>query len=450
MSLVNSTLQLQVLPAGITDPSQYYVAMMPFTQGKTTSLTTGTQLSYYPATGNLVSQIITTNYLNVGTTLQPIVVNGALVPQGNNAINLGSVNSYWNTFFSNTGTFNNLYATSITANTQMKVTNSTNAFQGQANSGAFSTPGGAYIGGNLVVGGNLYVANVVTQNTSTLTVSAPLIYAVPSSPTPYNYDIGLYSDFGNPANYTGIVRSEVNGYWGFFSNLTTQPTTTANWSDTNLVWETVKAGSLTLANSTASSSTSTGALIVSGGGGFGGTVNAANFTTAGTLTAQTISVTATSGSAITPTGNAQVNVGSVSNWFSTFYGYSYRAQYADLAENYLGDKQYHPGTVLEFGGTNEVTIASADSPRVAGVVSTNPATVMNGALTGPTVNTVALIGRVPCMIIGPVAKGDIMVSAGFGYARTNNSPGPGQVLGKALEDFASAAKGVIEIVVGKG
>ena len=74
---------------------------------------------------------------------------------------------------------------------------------------------------------------------------------------------------------------------------------------------------------------------------------------------------------------------------------------------------------------------------------------MNAALNGANVVAVALTGRVPCMVIGPVAKGDIMVSAGFGYARVNNTPAPGQAIGKALEDFVSQAKGVIEVVVGK-
>jgi hypothetical protein len=108
-----------------------------------------------------------------------------------------------------------------------------------------------------------------------------------------------------------------------------------------------------------------------------------------------------------------------------------------------------PGTVLQFGGDAEVTQAEPDTTRVAGIVSTNPAHLMNGALQGPNVVPVALMGRVPCYVIGPVAKGDILVAAGFGYAKVNNTPAPGQAIGKALEDFVSAAKGVIEVVVGR-
>jgi hypothetical protein len=122
---------------------------------------------------------------------------------------------------------------------------------------------------------------------------------------------------------------------------------------------------------------------------------------------------------------------------------------ADLAENYQGDRGYPPGTVLMFGGDAEVTVADANTTKVAGVVSTSPAQVMNGGLQGNNVVTLALIGRVPCQIIGPVAKGDLLVSAGWGYAKTNNSPAVGTVIGKALEDFSSQAKGVVEVVVGR-
>jgi hypothetical protein len=121
---------------------------------------------------------------------------------------------------------------------------------------------------------------------------------------------------------------------------------------------------------------------------------------------------------------------------------------ADLAENYRADAQYDAGTVVEFGGDFEVTLAAADSKKVAGVVSTAPAHLMNGALTGQNVIPLALQGRVPCKVIGPVRKGDLMVSAGFGYARTNHNPQVGQVIGKAIADF-SGSKGQVEIVVGR-
>ena len=121
---------------------------------------------------------------------------------------------------------------------------------------------------------------------------------------------------------------------------------------------------------------------------------------------------------------------------------------ADIAENYQADGNYEPGTVVDFGGEKEVTIATRDSRKVAGVVSTSPAQIMNGALKGQNVLPIALIGRVPCKVVGPVVKGDLMISAGFGYACSHPNPQTGQVIGKALADHNSA-KGVIEIVVGR-
>lgn len=152
---------------------------------------------------------------------------------------------------------------------------------------------------------------------------------------------------------------------------------------------------------------------------------------------------------ILPGSNAVVDIGSTSAWFNNIYGIATQAKYADLAENYLADKNYAPGTVLMFGGEQEVTVADTETTRVAGVVSTNPAHLMNGALSGPNVVPLALTGRVPCSVIGPVKKGDLMVSAGFGFAKVNNTPAIGTVIGKALQDYPIASKGIIEVVVGR-
>jgi hypothetical protein len=151
---------------------------------------------------------------------------------------------------------------------------------------------------------------------------------------------------------------------------------------------------------------------------------------------------------IVPNSNVSYNLGDTTHWFNTFYGLATQAKYADLAENYQADAAYQAGQVVEFGGTHEVTLATPDTKRVAGVVSTNPAHLMNGGLQGTNVIPLALQGRVPCNVIGPVAKGDIMISAGFGYAKTNNNAQVGQVIGKASADF-SGAKGVIEVVIGR-
>ncbi|CAB5214392.1 hypothetical protein UFOVP190_87 [uncultured Caudovirales phage] len=188
-------------------------------------------------------------------------------------------------------------------------------------------------------------------------------------------------------------------------------------------------GNLVAASGTATTSTTTGALVVAGGQGISGNIFL--------------------GGSIIPSANVSSNLGDSTHWFNTFYGISTQAKYADLAENYQADKPYNPGTVLQFGGSAEVTVAEANTPRVAGIVSTNPAHLMNGALAGTGVVALALTGRVPCNVIGPIAKGDMMVSAGFGFARADANPAPGTVIGKALTEFPINGKGVIEVVVGR-
>ena len=84
--------------------------------------------------------------------------------------------------------------------------------------------------------------------------------------------------------------------------------------------------------------------------------------------------------------------------------------------------------------------------KVAGVVSTNPAYLMNSDAEGAV--AIALQGRVPCKVKGKVAKGDMMVSAGDGMAMAHPDPKMGEVIGKALEDH-DGDQGVIEVVVGR-
>ena len=136
---------------------------------------------------------------------------------------------------------------------------------------------------------------------------------------------------------------------------------------------------------------------------------------------------------------------------TTFRGTATESYYADLAENYLADAEYAPGTVIEFGGEAEVTQSTTHGThRVAGVVSTNPAHLMNSHCEGDNVVAVALQGRVPCNVIGKVAKGDMLVASNIpGYAIVNNTPAVGSVIGKALGDKLDGERGTVEVVVGK-
>jgi len=209
--------------------------------------------------------------------------------------------------------------------------------------------------------------------------------------------------------------------------------------------------------------------VVSSGGnitvGVGGTGNVAVFSTAGVAitgnlsltgnvtsninTSNLIASTGYFGNILNNNANGIGNIGNSSTYFNTVFAKATSAQYADVAERYLADAHYPPGTVVVFGGDKEVTRSKLDAdPRVAGVISTKPAFSMNDGLQGEHVVTVALLGRVPCAVRGPVEKGDLMVSTFDGYARAEDNPKTGAVIGKAVESF-DGDKGIIEVVVGR-
>jgi hypothetical protein len=147
--------------------------------------------------------------------------------------------------------------------------------------------------------------------------------------------------------------------------------------------------------------------------------------------------------------NGVGNIGAVGATFNTVFARATTAEYADLAECYSSDADYAPGTVVMFGGANEVTLCNNDaSPKIAGVISTNPAYKMNAGLNSEHVAIVALVGRVPVQVQGPVEAGDMMVSAGNGRARSETNPAMGTVIGKAVQAHAGGF-GTIEIVVGR-
>jgi hypothetical protein len=118
-----------------------------------------------------------------------------------------------------------------------------------------------------------------------------------------------------------------------------------------------------------------------------------------------------------------------------------------LAERYEAESTVEPGTVVHFGGSKEIKECDEDMcSRVAGIISTAPAYMMNSdAGNDETHPYVALKGRVPCKVQGTVQKGDMMVSAGNGKARAEANPTMGSVIGKALAD--SEGEAVIEVIV---
>ena len=128
-----------------------------------------------------------------------------------------------------------------------------------------------------------------------------------------------------------------------------------------------------------------------------------------------------------------------------FQGTATSARYADLAEKYSGPEDLVPGDVVMFGGDLEVMACDQDSHHaVAGVISTDPAYMMNSDADG---HYVALTGRVPCKVTGPVAKGDLMVSSSVkGHAKADNNAPAGRIIGKAIGS-SEGGEAVIEVLV---
>ena len=148
--------------------------------------------------------------------------------------------------------------------------------------------------------------------------------------------------------------------------------------------------------------------------------------------------------------NGVGNIGASGQGFNTVFARATSAQYADLAEVYTSDRNYIPGTVVVFGGTSEVTVSlTSHDPSVAGVVSTNPAYLMNDSVEGI---AVALQGRVPCRVLGPVVKGDRVVTSnvrGVAERLDMSKYQPGCIIGKTLDSVPDGEIATIEVVVGR-
>ena len=143
--------------------------------------------------------------------------------------------------------------------------------------GTITVAGGVGIAQDLWVGGNVYANAVVSENISILSVIDPLLYLTSNAPYPYNYDLGFYSHFvggsGNVYQHTGLVRNHIDNHWYLFSN-TPEPTgSTVDLANSWVILDTLTAGGAIFANSTSSTNSSTGALVVTGGVGVGGNIN---------------------------------------------------------------------------------------------------------------------------------------------------------------------------------
>lgn len=335
-----------------------------------------------------------------------------------------------------------------------------------------NSPGDIHADGNVTAGISM-VSPVIGSNTSAL-------FGVIQDPIQTNITkIGTINDLAVVGNLTlngGSVVSEgaaatfaaINATpignsapsTGGFTTITSESlAATGNISGLNGVFNTVTAttvralGSVTAGSNVSVDIGSAGTWFRNSWTRAGNyhTINSNVVTAVTTTSSQVLANTVTVNTSIVPSANIAVDIGSTSQWFRTVYGVSVQAQYADLAEKYTVDYEYEPGTVLVFGGEAELTKSTVDhDPAVAGVISTNPAYLMNSQLSGLTTN-LAMTGRVPCLVQGPVKKGDRLVSGVNGTAikmdESKYSPGCG--IGYAIEEISSSITKKIEIMVSK-
>ena len=157
----------------------------------------------------------------------------------------------------------------------------------------------------------------------------------------------------------------------------------------------------------------------------------------------------------TATINAGINLNTATASAMKFHGTATHAQFADVAENYTSDDVYTAGTIMMMKdhGTEEVTqTVHHKDPKVIGIVTTDPALLMNSMAEG-TVVGVALLGRVPCKVVGKITKGDRIVSSSTpGHGQSSDTPEIDinwrHVVGRALSTKLDDGEGVIEVIGG--
>lgn len=306
------------------------------------------------------------------------------------------------------------------------------------------------------IAGSRLLSNVATG-------TAPLVVTSTTRVANLNVSAANLADYSSvTAASTGIyyptlVSGNTTAGYALASNANIYAnllTGTFNSTNLNATGNAAIAGTLTLSGGTANSVlVLNGSKVASSGSSL--TFDGANLVTTGNIAGANVyansgTVGGTSATILgrTLTTGANTTTGTITGTWTLSTGSSMQATYADLAEYYEADTPYEPGTVLAFGGNKEVTLAEDGTSRVAGVVSTNPAYAMNTNCAGEHPVAIALQGRVPTKVRGTIRKGDMMVSAGDGYARPSNNPTMGSVIGKALENFDGVA-GVIEIAVGR-
>jgi hypothetical protein len=362
--------------------------------------------SGYTPTNN--SDLTTKTYVDSSISsisLDLSAVDQSIIPDADETYDLGSATFKWRDLYLS-GSSIQLGSASITASGT-----------------ALVLPAGTTVGG-VNAATETYVDTaesdaITTANNYTDAAIAGLVDSAPATLDTLNE---LAAALGDDPNYATTVSTALGNRLASTATvtLTGDVTGTASFSsNTATISTTIEANSVLLGTDTVGNYVQQGATS---GNGISGSVNSEG----GTFT-----VTSNATDANTP--ETIVYRDASGNFAAgTITATSTQAQYADLAELYLTDGEYEPGTVVIFGGSKEVTACFRSNDKaVAGVISTNPAHLMNSSLEGG--SPIALTGRVPVKVIGEVHKGDLLVtSTQKGCAMVNNNATAGTILGKAI------------------
>jgi len=396
--IATTTLELTT-PGGVN-----FLTAVGASAGTTTISTAGT----LAATNLSTSGSATFNPSNASISIQPSGTGTATIAPATvgsiNNMNIGAVTR-------GSGAFTSLTSNGATTFTAGTASSSTST-------GSLVVTGGVGISGNLYVGGTINgnITGTVTGNAASAT---QLQTARNINGVSFNGTADISINLNNSVTFN-------NGGSG-----------AASGSSFN------GGGALTVSYNTVGAPSTTG-TNASGTWAINITGNAA------TISSQANSATITATSSNTAN---QIVLRDGSGNFSAgvMTGTATAARYADLAEKYLSDKDYEVGTVVIFGGEQEITTTTLFmDTRVAGVISEKPAHLMNSELQGDYPLAVALTGRVPVKVIGKVKKGDILVAAAKqGYAIATANPTIGSIIGKALANKDDNGEGIVEVVVGR-
>ena len=269
------------------------------------------------------------------------------------------------------------------------------------------------------------------------------------------YPATAYLRSGN-AGFTNTVQFSNNGFWlgdnkDILFSVNSNVPTLANIQSQNLVFQ-VKVNGAQVSPLTISGINIIPDSNLAGQATIGtqsrqyNTVYATNFSGTATQSSSLLE-SVSNGYRVGNTGTVQNTVAVRDNnadlFANVFQGIASSADYGDLAEKYLTDKELSPGTVVCVGGESEMR-AVEDGDFAVGVISTDPAYMMNSGLENGTY--VALKGRVPCYVTGHVKKGDRLSAASTGYAKVAE---PGEhVFAVAIENFEGiVSPGKIEVLV---